>query len=152
MGIFDKIDRVGFSEFPDIFGRKLYENRKKTTNPNTITISPAHNDQPMPTTNVKSFGPTVSRFKFEFLNTSRRLEVALTLTTNLLALEKPEYKDSHFLDKNDFESHKKELTDLIEEYNKLPGKYFVYDRSNLIKNTYITAINKYLYIWIVQLF
>ena len=103
----------------------------------------------MPKTYVKSFGPTVSRFKFEFLNTSRRLEVALTPSTNLLVLEKPEYKDSHFLDKNDFDSHKKEITDLIEEYNKLPGKYFVYDRSDLIKNTYITALNKYLYIWIV---
>ena len=43
---------------------------------------------------------------------------------------------------------KKEVTELIEEYNKLPGKYFVnrsyflYDRSNLIKNAYITALNK----------
>ena len=44
IGVYDKIDRVGFSEFPDIFGRKLYEYRKKTTNPNTVTISPADND------------------------------------------------------------------------------------------------------------
>ena len=73
--------------------------------------------------------------------------MALTPTTNLLALEKPEYKDSHFLDKNHFYSHQKEITELIEEYNKILGKYsvnksyFLYDRSNLIKNTYITAHN-----------
>ena len=29
VGVYDKIDRVGFSEFPDVFGRKLYEYRKK---------------------------------------------------------------------------------------------------------------------------
>ena len=82
------------------------------------------------------------------MNTSRRLEVALEPTTNLLNLEKPEYKDSHFLHKNDFYSHQKEKTGLIAAYNKLPGKYFVneshflYDNSNLIKNTYINALNK----------
>ena len=102
----------------------------------------------MPRTYVKSLGPTVSGSKFEFLNTSRRLEVALEPTTNLLNLEKPEYKDSHFLDKNDFYNNQKEITELIAEYNKLPGKYFVnesyflYAKSNLIKNTYITALNK----------
>ena len=119
---------------------------KKLVDPNAITITPADNDWPIPRTYVKSFGPTVSEFKFEFLNTSRRLEVALEPTTNLLNLEKPEYKDSHFLHKNDFYSHQKE--ELIAEYNKLPGKYFVneshflYGKSNLIKNTYITALNK----------
>ena len=82
------------------------------------------------------------------MNISRRLEVALEPTANLLNLEKPEYKDSHFLHKNDFYSHQKEITGLIAAYNKLPGKYFVneshflYDKSNLIKNTYITALNK----------
>ena len=136
--IYDKIDRVGFSEYLDVFGRKRYEYRKK--NPNTITVSPSDNDWPMPRTYVKSFGRTVRGFKFEFLNTSRRLEVALGLTTNLLIPEKHEYKESHFLDKNDFYSHQKEITKLIAEYNTLPGKYFVnksyflYDKSNLIKN------------------
>ena len=107
----------------------------------------------MPRTYVKSFGPTVSGFKFEFLNTSRRLKVALEPATNLLNLEKPEYKDSHFLDKNDFYSHQKEITELIAEYNKLQGKYFVnesyflYEKSNLIKNTYITTLNKTIYIY-----
>ena len=102
----------------------------------------------MPKTYVKSFGPTKSGFKFEFLNTSRRLEVALTPAMNLLALEKAAYKDSLFLEKNDFYTHKKEIRELIEEYSKLLGKYFVnksyflYDRSNLTKNTYITVLNK----------
>ena len=153
VGVYDKIDRVGLSEFPDVFGRKLYEYRKKTVDPNTITTSPADNGWPMPRTYVKSFGPTVSGFKFEFLNTSRRLKVALEPATNLLNLEKPEYKDSHFLDKNDFYSHQKEITELIAEYNKLPGKYFVnesyflYEKSNLIKNTYITTLNKTIYVY-----
>ena len=47
-----------------------------------------------------------------------------------------------------FTPTKKEIRELIEEYSKLPGKYFVnksyflYDRSNLTKNTYITVLNK----------
>ena len=42
----------------------------------------------------------------------------------------------------------KSISDLINEYNNLLGKYFVnesyflYDRTNLIKNTHITALNK----------
>ena len=74
--------------------------------------------------------------------------MALTPAMNLLALEKAAYKDSLFLEKNDFYTHKKEIRELIEEYSKLPGKYFVnksyflYDRSNLTKNTYITVLNK----------
>ena len=124
---------------------------KKNVDPNTITVSPSDNDWPMPRTYAKSFGLTTRGFKFEFLNTSRRLEVALGLTTNLLNLEKPEYKESHFLDKNDFYSHPKEITKHTAECNTLPGKYlvnksyFLYDKSNLIKNTYITALNKTIY-------
>ena len=151
VGIYDKIERVGFSKYLDVFGRKRYKDRKKNVDPNTITVSPSDNDWPMPRTYAKSFGLTARGFKFEFLNTSRRLEVALGLTTNLLNLEKPEYKESHFLDKNDFYSHPKEITKHIAECNTLPGKYFVnksyflYDKSNLIKNTYITALNKTIY-------
>ena len=29
IGVYNKIDRVNFSEFPDNFGRKLYENEQK---------------------------------------------------------------------------------------------------------------------------
>ena len=47
---------------------------KKTVYRNTTTISLADNYWPMLRTYVKSFGPRVSAFNFEFLNISRRLE------------------------------------------------------------------------------
>ena len=69
---------------------------KKNVDPNTITVSPSDNDWPMPRTYVKSFGRTVRGFKFEFLNTSRRLEVALGLQQIYLFLKNMSIKNHIF--------------------------------------------------------
>ena len=79
----------------------------------------------MPRIYSKSKGPTIQGFSFSFPNTSRRLEIALEPETNLLHDEGGWLKTTHFLDKNDFYSHQKEITELVEEYKKLPGNYFV---------------------------
>ena len=66
----------------------------------------------------------------------------------MLNLESGTTTVTHFVTKDDFHLQQKPVTDLIKEYNNFSGGYFVnesyflYDRSNLIKNTYITAINK----------
>lgn len=55
-------------------------------------------------------------------------------------------KTLHFLTKVDF--HAEQQSDLITEYNILPGKhfvnqsYFLYDKSNIIKDTFIMTLNK----------
>ena len=66
----------------------------------------------------------------------------------MLNLESGTTTVTHFLIKDDFYLQQKPITDLIKEYNNFLGEYFViesyflYDKSNLIKNTYITAINQ----------
>ena len=73
VGIYDKIDRVGFSEYPNVFGRKLYQYRKKIVDPNTITLFPSDNDWPMPRTYVQSFGPTAREFTLEFFKHLKKI-------------------------------------------------------------------------------
>lgn len=126
---------------------------KNPKDPQTKTILPKDNDFPMPASYMTSFGATVKDFSFKFNNTTRRLEVALEPETNLLNLENNVLKATHFLTTDYFYSHQKEITEAIDEYNKLLQKYFVnesyflYDKSNLIKDTHITAINKNLSIY-----
>ena len=99
-------------------------------------------------TYFKSVGTTITGFDFEFSNASRRLLAAFEPGSNLLNLESGTTTVTHFLIKDDFYLQQKPITDLIKKYNNFPGEYFVnesyflYDKSNLIKNTYITAINK----------
>ena len=114
--IFDKIDLVFFSEFSDIFRKKLYKHRKKPGSLNTISISPSGDNWPKLRIYSKSKGLTVQGFSFSFLNTSRRLEIALEPGTNLLDDEGGWLKASSFLDKNDFYSHQKEIAELVEGY------------------------------------
>lgn len=99
-------------------------------------------------TYFKSVGRTITGFDFEFPNASRRLLAAFEPGSNLLNLESETTTVTHFLIKDDFYLQQKPITDLIKEYNNFLGEYFViesyflYDKSNLIKNTYITAINQ----------
>ena len=68
--------------------------------------------------------------------------------TNQLNSEAGTSKVTSFLTKDDFYPQQKPICELITEYNNLPSKYFVnesyflYGRSNLIKDTHITALNK----------
>ena len=69
-------------------------------------------------------------------------------SSNLLNVKTGTEQVTSFGTKDDFYVQQKPISDLINEYNNLPGKYFVnesyflYDKSNLIKNTHITALNK----------
>ena len=146
------IDTPGYSEFPNEFGRNLYEYRNKTSDPQTITLTIDDQDWHchilIICTYFKSVGTTITGSDFEFSNASRRLLAAFEPGSNLLNLESGTTTVTHFLIKDDFYLQQKPITDLIKKYNNFPGEYFVnesyflYDKSNLIKNTYITAINK----------
>ena len=83
-------------------------------------------------TYFKSVGPTITGFDFEFPNASRRLLAAFEPGSNLLNLESGTTTVTHFLIKDDFYLQQKPIIE----------SYFLYDKSNLIKNTYITAINQ----------
>ena len=85
---------------------------------------------------------------FHFPNADRKLKTSFEPSLNLLNLETGTEQVTSFLTKYDFYGWQKSISDLINEYNNLLGKYFVnesyflYDRTNLIKNTHITALNK----------
>ena len=70
MGVWDNIDRKGFSKFPDELGRKLYEYQKNSSNPRTISIPTADNDWPMTDIYYRTIGAAVRGFSFLFSNAS----------------------------------------------------------------------------------
>ena len=67
---------------------------------------------------------------------------------NLLNIESRTEETSNVLTQNDFLPIQKDIKDYTDKYNGVPNKYFVYesyflyDKSNLILDSYITALNK----------
>ena len=102
----------------------------------------------MPDTYFRTIGATVRGFSFLFPNASDKLKENFVPTTNLLNIESGTEETANVLTQNDFFPEQKTIKDSIDEYNGVPIKqfinesYFLYNKSNLILNTYITALNK----------
>ena len=73
---FDTIDKIGLSEIPTVFGRKLYEYRTKTGATFNKFIEAKDNDWP------SSKGSSVRDFSFAFPNASAKLKEHLLLSKN----------------------------------------------------------------------
>ena len=86
--------------------------------------------------------------RFYFLFPSASDKENLLPPENLLNIESRTEETSNVLTQNDFFPIKKDIKDYTDEYNGFPNKYFVnesyflYDKSNLILDSYITALNK----------
>ena len=76
VGEFDTIDKIGLSEIPAVFGRKLYEYRTKTGAAFNKFIEAKDNDWP------SSKGSSVRDFSFAFPNASAKLKEHLLLSEN----------------------------------------------------------------------
>ena len=87
-------------------------------------------------------------FSFAFPNASTKLKEHLLLSENLLNVTSGTEEVDNVLTQNDFFPIPKNIKDKIDKYNSTPEKnfvnesYFLYDKSNLILNTFITALNK----------
>ena len=88
-------------------------------------------------------------FLFTFKNTANNLSIILNPSNDLINVESGLEEVENTLIDELFYTVKK-IKEKIEEYKAIPIKhfinesYFLYDKSNLIKKTFITAINKQL--------
>ena len=81
------MDRVGFSEFPNEFGRKLYEYQKDPVHDKNNYLKTADVDCPMPDIYFKSIGPTVRGFSFLFPNSNKTISDILAPINDLINIE-----------------------------------------------------------------
>ena len=83
-----------------------------------------------------------------FPNASAKLKEHLLPSKNLLNIASGTEKVDNALTQTDFFPIQKDIKDKIDEYNTVPEKnfinksYFLYDKSNFILDTFITALNK----------
>ena len=87
-------------------------------------------------------------FSFVFPNASAKLKEHLLPSKNLLNITSRTEEVDNVLTQNDFFPIQKDIKDKIGEYNSvgennfISESYFLYDKSNLILDTFITALNK----------
>ena len=87
-------------------------------------------------------------FSFVFPNASTKLKEYLPPSKDLLNIASGTEEVDNVLTQNDYFPIQKDIKDKIDEYNSVPEKnfvnesYFLYDKSNLILDTFITALNK----------
>ena len=142
-----EIDEKYFSE-EKLLGRKLYEYSSN----NNYFIRPLNKnnlDWPFPDKFYNSIGYTIHVCSFTFKNAANNLSTILNPSNDLINVESGlEEVENTLIDELFYTV--KSIKEKIEEYNAIPIKYFInesyflYNKSNLIKNTFITTINKQL--------
>ena len=115
-----------------------------------IEINSKDLDWPFPEKFYESIGFTVSGFSFEFKNAPSNLKSILNPPNDLINVESGMKQVQNSLNEALFHVNKKDIEEKIAEYITIPTEnfinesYFLYDKSNLIKKTFVTAINKQL--------
>ena len=128
----------------------MYE-YQKNTDLSDFNVNINIQDWHFPKKYFKSVGYTVDRFKFSFQKAKTSISDILNPTKNLLNIENGLEEASNSFSSELFFPTKENIEDKIAEYNNFPTKdfvneiYFLYDKSNLIKQTFVTAINKTLF-------
>ena len=146
------IDEIGFNQLP-VLGRKFHKyqiNKKNKNLIKPIEINSKDLDWPFSEKFYESIGFTVSGFSFEFKNAPSNLKSILNPPNDLINVESGIKQAENSLNEALFHVNKKNIEEKIAEYIAIPTKnfinesYFLYDKSNLIKKTFVTAINKQL--------
>ena len=143
------IDEENFSEFPSVLGRQLHEYKINPSNKRVENIPIIDLDWPFPNKYYKSIGFAINGFDFCFKNLLVALTNILDPSPNLINTETNTEQIDNTLTLESF-ANKKNIEDKISEYNAIRTKNFInesfllYDKSNLIKKTFVTAINKQL--------
>ena len=120
----------------------MCEYNKDPSNLEKFTLN-SNLDWPMPKAYYKSIGVTVEGFSFTFPNTKKTIKDIITPKDNLINIElglelienglTPEF---FFLKKRNRRKSAVPTKQFINE------SYFLYDKSFLVKKTFVTAINK----------
>ena len=107
-------------------------------------------DWPFPDKFYKSIGYTIHGFPFKFRYAPSIIASILNPTRYLINAQSVIEDIKNTLTDEIFYPIKKDIKEKIEEYKAIPTKnfinesYFLYDKSNLIKRTFVSAINKQL--------
>ena len=132
-----EIGQIGFNQLP-VLGRKLYEYQINKNDKNLIKpieINSKDLGWLFPEKFYESIGFTVSGFSFEFKK--------LNVESGIKQVE-------NSLNEALFYENKKNIEEKIAKYITIPTKnfinerYFLYDKSNLIKKTFVTVVSKQL--------
>ena len=133
-------------------GRKLCKYRINRNKIRPLNIRPKDLYWPFPGKFYETIGYTVHGFSFKFKNAPANLKGILNSQDDLINngdnnnLEKG---NNNFINEIFFPA-KKTIEEKMAEYKAIPAtnfineSYFLYGKSNLIKNTFVTAINKQL--------
>ena len=146
VGEYPKINESSFCKFKSI-GRRLYEYRPTTQKIKEFNLQEI--DIPFPEKYIEDFTYTVSGFSFKVNRTNKRKE-KLNPSSNLRNFEINTESEQNTIYDEIFYPVVKYLKEKIAEYDAIPTKhfinesYFLCDKNNLIKKTFVTAINKYL--------
>ena len=130
----------------------MYEYRINRNKKRPLNIHPRDLDWPFPEKFYETIGYTAHGFSFKFKNAPANLKSILSPQDDLT---NDGDKDNLEEANNNFTSEiffpaKKTIEEKIAEYKAIPTtnfineSYFLYDKSNLIKKTFVTAINKQL--------
>ena len=98
----------------------------------------------------QSIGFKIHGFSFEFKNAPNSIKNILNPNDGLINVENGTENADNNLTAEIFFPSEKSIKEKIAEYNAIPTKnyinesYFLYDKSNLIKKTFVTAIDKQL--------
>ena len=126
----------------------MYEYKKKTAGSSARSIQSTDLDWPFPETYFKNIGLTVRGFDFFYPNLSTSLKNFFQPSQNLLNIESGTEEASTVPKQYSFYPAQQQTEEKIKEYNAVPSKkfinksYFLFDKSGLIKESYITTINK----------
>ena len=128
----------------------MYEIKKTTSL--TRPIQSADADWPFPQIYFKNVGLTVRGFNFFYPNLSTSLKNFFQPSQNLLNIEPGTEEISAVPTQYLFYPVQQQIEENIKKYD-VPAKYFInesyfwYDKSDLIKESYITAINKKVFLY-----
>ena len=140
-----ELDEIYFQE-NQILRRKLYEYVQ--SNNNTFNLTDENLDFYFPDKWYNSTGYTINRFSFKIEKAPTELKTILDPKDSLINLESG-IEEINLPDEEKFLTKtEREIANKLSEYRAIPTKnfinesYFLYDKSNLIKKAYITALNK----------
>ena len=130
----------------EILGRKLYEYVQ--SNNNTFNLTGEELDFYLSDKWYNSVGYTINGFSFKIEKAPAELKTILDPKDNLINVESG-IEEINLPDKEKFLTKtEREIANKLSEYRAIPTKnfinesYFLYDKSNLIKKTYITALKQ----------
>ena len=127
-------------------GRKYYS--YKETNFSRHTFLSEDIDWPFPDTYFKSIGLPVREFQFLSQNLSNFLKIFFKPSANLINTESQTAEISTARTQHSFYPEQEAIEENIEKYKNVPASYFInesyllYDKSDLVKETFLTALQK----------